>query len=1552
MIRAFWRFRTALRPYRLPLAIGSLLVLLVSAADIAAPWTLKVIVDNVLNHRPARSGPGEILSLLAGPDPQRLLAAAILALVLIVAVSALSDYLSTFVFDGIGERMTADLRAAIFAALQRQSLSSDDRQRVGDLTRRITADVNYVQEMLIALPSVLLPNVTLLAGIIAVMILVDAEFALISLVTVPALLVTVMTFTRRIKRASKLARKKEGELASAAAKTLSSMRVDQADTREARHYSRFHARTTERLQAGLNAIRLQAKLSPSVDVITACGIAVILWFGAQRVLSGEMSLGLLLVFLAYLSQLHRPIRSVAKLVLVISRGRASADRIQELLSADARVTEPPDVPSVPRPSGAVAARSLTFGYDAGQPVLQDVSIEAAPGEIIAPAGPTGAGKSTIVSSIRRFYDPWHKRESAAEETPEQPHGEVARAIRLLLRFTEGDHRMFVLALLMLILEAASAVFAAYPLAYLIDYLRGNRSPLVLSWLGSERTSTVVVLTLAVVVITMINSFADSAAGVYLARGGRTLGMKLRATLFAHLQRLSLAFHERRRTGEVTTRVTGDVKELEEFVINSLSDVAGSLLLLGATLAFLLANSWQVTIVGLLIIPVLVLVSSYFSRRIKAAAKKQRAREGDLASATQEMLASIRVVQTFGRGGHEEERFAHHSERAMQAALEAARLEAWFGWVVNVLQAVAIGAVIWLGIWLIDRDAITVGMLVLFTILIGQMFKPTRRIIKEWNRIGKVIASVERVAELLDREPAVQDGPGAIRPRRVEGAVEFRGVSFMYELEPEDAADGLEWRPALDDVSFRIGPGEVVALVGPSGAGKTTIAQLLPRLYDPQKGKILLDGRDIRGLRLDSLRAQISVVLQETVLFTGTVAENIAYGRKDATRKEIIAAAMRAHAHGFIERLPDGYATELSERAANLSGGQRQRIAIARAFIRNTPILILDEPTSGLDAESTHLVLLALRKLMREKATLLISHDLRLIRSADRIIVLENGKIVEEGTHDALIARNGLYAQLDAAQFGATGKAAAASAGNGRSGQHRVVLPPSALAADARRPPKPLQRRRSNGNGRLHETALDPLKSPALEREFPGVSRVFNAEDMKGQLETLLASGWTVERCKVGKAFYEPGEALTLRYGLDVRNGSARKVRRTLVGARLFRDCVAPTAYVGNSLEQLAVLAQGREEMEPFATPVAALESPNLAAHVFPIDAELPTLIPATDQEHMLGVLQATLPDAFRENLTLQKCSIKVVHYPRRSRCLLRYDVEGTLAPRDRARRLTVYGKLGADHWPDVEVALLALREWAHEHRSSYPVRVPRLLAVFPELQLGLLQALHGTPLIVRLVKASLTSAAKSEVLAHLKTSVDACAWIAAALHTSDVNTPATRPFRAEVDTLRPALKSVGAMSPPLGEWLTESLADIVASAAAVERLQPTLCHGDYTHSQILFDGRGSGIVDLGSMCRAEPALDLGQFCAYLRVACRKAGGGKSGSLLAEQLVDRFLASYAEASDRAPDEIEQLHARVAVWEAISLLRMAVHSWHQLKAERTANVLAVLEERMSWLLALSS
>jgi ATP-binding cassette, subfamily B, bacterial len=405
MFGVFWRFRDVLRPYRLSLAGGALLVLLVAATDIATPWPLKVIVDHVLRGEPLGSGFEGLFGPWAG-DPDLILAGAVIALLAITGIGALANYLSTSTLDGIGERVMAELRARIFSHLQRLSLTYHDRQRVGDLTSRITGDVNHVQDMLIASLSVLAPNLTVLLGIVVVMFVADPTFTFVAIAVAPVLFVSTYVFTRRIKRAAKVARRMDGEVASVATETLSSIRVVQAYTGEPRHSRLFQDRITDRLAAGLRVVGLQAKFSPIVDMIAAVGTALVMWVGARRVLAGEMSLGLLLVFLTYISQLYRPMRHLSKLATVVSRGQASADRVLEILASDVRVEERADAITAPRFKGEIEFGRVSFGYEAGRPVICDLSLRARPGEVIAIAGHTGAGKSTLVSMVPRFFDPW------------------------------------------------------------------------------------------------------------------------------------------------------------------------------------------------------------------------------------------------------------------------------------------------------------------------------------------------------------------------------------------------------------------------------------------------------------------------------------------------------------------------------------------------------------------------------------------------------------------------------------------------------------------------------------------------------------------------------------------------------------------------------------------------------------------------------------------------------------------------------------------------------------------------------------------------------------------------------------------------------------------------------------------------------------------------------------------------------------------------------------------------------------------------------------------
>ena len=408
-----------------------------------------------------------------------------------------------------------------------------------------------------------------------------------------------------------------------------------------------------------------------------------------------------------------------------------------------------------------------------------------------------------------------------------------------------------------------------------------------------------------------------------------VGYNMRVFLYGHLQKLSLSFHNQSRTGDILTRVTSDVAAVENFIICNLSDFLGSVLFLVFVLVGMFLSAWNIwrpgegvegdiavfiiPLMAISIIPLMALITNYFTSRIKAASKRLRSSEGELASAAQEMLASIRVVQVYGQGSYEQSLFSGQSQKAMNAALEAAGYQARFSWMVSVLGAIATAAVICVGAWLIFRNPVSMGIgaLVVFTKWIDDMFKPTKKLISEWNAFGKLYASLERMGDLMDLKPDVHDKPGAIAAPHFRGQIEFRNVVFSYPAIASSKKKGdAKARPTLNGLSFDIQPGQVVAVVGHTGAGKSTIAQLLPRLYDPNAGQVLIDGRDIREFTLESLRAQMSMVLQESILFTGSIVENIAYGRPDATGIEIIEAAKDANADEFISKFPDGYYTIL------------------------------------------------------------------------------------------------------------------------------------------------------------------------------------------------------------------------------------------------------------------------------------------------------------------------------------------------------------------------------------------------------------------------------------------------------------------------------------------------------------------------------------------------------------------------------------------------------------------------------------------------------------------
>ena len=405
-------------------------------------------------------------------------------------------------------------------------------------------------------------------------------------------------------------------------------------------------------------------------------------------------------------------------------------------------------------------------------------------------------------------------------------------------------------------------------------------------------------------------------------------------------------------------------------------------------------------------PVLFLVIYRYTRRIKTASREVRKKEGEIVSVMQEVLTSIRVVKAFAREDYEQHRLEEQSLESVELALRARGLKARLSPLVEIIVAVGTAMVLWFGGRMALTGSLSAGSLILFIWYLGKMYKPMQDLSKMTDAYSKAAVGYERIQEVLAIERDVQDLPGARNAPRLRGKIEFENVSFSYDHN----------KPTLTNVSLKIEPGQVAALVGPTGAGKTTVINLIPRFYDPSSGLVKIDGFDIRRIKQKSLREQISFVLQDTLLFHGPIWQNIAYGKPDASRREILRAAELANASEFIEKMPEGYDTLVGERGVTLSGGQRQRIAIARAIIRNTPILILDEPSSGLDAASEHLVFEALDRLMEGKTCVIVAHRFATIRRADIIFVVQDGSIVETGKHEELLKSGGLYSELHELQF--------------------------------------------------------------------------------------------------------------------------------------------------------------------------------------------------------------------------------------------------------------------------------------------------------------------------------------------------------------------------------------------------------------------------------------------------------------------------------------------------------------------------------------------------------
>jgi len=559
--------------------------------------------------------------------------------------------------------------------------------------------------------------------------------------------------------------------------------------------------------------------------------------------------------------------------------------------------------------------------------------------------------------------------------------------------------------------AATELLEPWPLKIVIDHLLQDR-PLQ-GWMGTAAgllgAGPLAVLNLAVLAVAVIA--VGAAASTYLqsyltTNVGQWVMHDLRRVLYHHIHRLSLAEHDAKRTGDLISRVTSDIQTIQDFVSTALLAILTSVLVLIGIVGVMFYLNWRFTLISLVVAPLLFLVVYVFTRRIKKASRDVRRKEGELLSMVQEVFSSIRVVKAFAREDYEERRFELQSLDNVETTLAARNIKMTLAPVVEIILAIGTCLMLWYGARLVLAGDLTPGALVVFLLYLGKMYKPMKDLSKMTDTVSKAAVSLERIREVLDTESGVRDVPHARKARRFKGAIRFDHVSFAY-----DPAHAI-----LKDVSFAIEPGQVAAFVGPTGGGKSTIINLVARFYDPVSGTVSIDGTDVGQYTMKSVRDQISFVLQETLLFQAPIWQNIAYGRPEATREEIIQAAVLANADEFITQMPEGYDTMVGERGVTLSGGQRQRVAIARAIIRDTPILVMDEPTSGLDARSEQLVFEALGRLMKGRTSIVIAHHLATIQQADVIFVVKDHAIVERGTHAELLASGGFYSELHDIQF--------------------------------------------------------------------------------------------------------------------------------------------------------------------------------------------------------------------------------------------------------------------------------------------------------------------------------------------------------------------------------------------------------------------------------------------------------------------------------------------------------------------------------------------------------
>ena len=603
-------------------------------------------------------------------------------------------------------------------------------------------------------------------------------------------------------------------------------------------------------------------------------------------------------------------------------------------------------------------------------------------------------------------------------------------IRQLVRPYRGT--LFII-LVAMVVETVMSLAAPWPLKVIIDNVAGgHRLPLWLrDALGpalntASKMHIALLAAIATVLIAGVGAVAGYINNYFTESAGQYVAHDLRVRTFHHLQRLSLGYYNTHQIGALLSTITTDIQTIQAFASSSTLDILVDTLTIVSMLALMFWLNWDFTLIALAMTPFLLFFVSRFKKAVKKATHSVRNQQANIVAVVQQALESMQVIKAFDGQKIEEEQLANVSSATVNAALAARRVKSLLSPVVAIAVALCTAIVLWRGAYLILAGVMTVGALTVYLSYLTKFFKPVKDLATTTNAIAQAAVGVERIRAILETDEIIPEREDAIEPRNIKGEIIFQEVAFAYPGNP----------PVLKEVSFHIKPGQLVGVVGPTGGGKSTVVSLIPRFYDAISGKVIIDGHDVRDYKLHALRDHIGYVLQDTVLFRGTILENIAFGRPTATRAEIVEAARLANADEFIARMPHGYDTVVGERGLTLSGGQRQRIGIARVMVRNSPILLLDEPTAALDSESERLVMDALERLMKGRTVITIAHRLATIRDAAQILVISGGVVAENGSHDQLIAMNGIYAGLYRTQF---------DKDTGSDGTQFNVVPHAALA---------------------------------------------------------------------------------------------------------------------------------------------------------------------------------------------------------------------------------------------------------------------------------------------------------------------------------------------------------------------------------------------------------------------------------------------------------------------------------------------------------------------------